>query len=162
MEWIILIFRKLIYIFLFLFSFSVQSEKLIIGKAKILDGDTLKINYNKVRLHGIDAPEIKQTCKINNKNWNCGIESSNALKRLILEKQINCKIVDVDIYKRDIGVCFVNEININQYMVRNGWAIAYRYYSHDYIKEENLAKSEKIGIWQGQFIEPYTFRKLNK
>ena len=105
---------------------------------------------------------IIERCKINDKQWSCGVESSKTLKKLILKKIINCKIVDVDIYKRDVGICFVNEININKFMVRNGWAIAYRYYSHDYIKEENLAKSEKKGIWQGEFVDPYIFRKLNK
>ncbi len=158
-----MIFRILFYCFIiFLSSFSAQSEKYITGKAQIVDGDTINVNYNIIRLHGIDAPEIKQTCKINDKQWSCGVESSKTLKKLILKKIINCKIVDVDIYKRDVGICFVNEININKFMVRNGWAIAYRYYSHDYIKEENLAKSEKKGIWQGEFVDPYIFRKLNK
>ena len=73
-----------------------------------------------------------------------------------------CKIIDIDRYKRFVAECFVNETNINQYMVRNGWAIAYRYYSLDYISDEKIAKNNKTGIWQGKFKNPYLFRKEQK
>ena len=58
-------------------------------------------------------------------------------------------------------MCFVNNIDMNEFMVRHGWAIAYRYYSRDYIEFEDKAKSNKVGIWQGSFQEPYSFRKNN-
>ena len=58
--------------------------------------------------------------------------------------------------------CYIDEININQWMVKNGWAIAYRYYSKDYINEEEYANNNKLGIWKSKFIEPYLFRKKNK
>ena len=148
--------------FLLLFSNSIKSQNLIKGKAITIDGDTIHINNNKIRLHGIDAPEIKQTCLINNNKWNCGIESKNALENLLLKKEVICEINDIDRYSRFIGICFINKKNINQYMVKNGWAIAYRYYSLDYIEEEEIAKNNKVGIWQGSFIEPYLFRKKNK
>ena len=137
MEQRILIFKKvLIFIFLLIFALPAQSEKIIKGKARIVDGDTIEVNYIKIRLHGIDAPEIKQSCSINNVLWLCGIESEKALKKLISNKDVNCDIIDKDRYKRSIGICFVNNQNINEYMVRNGWAIAYRYYSDDYIDQE--------------------------
>ena len=156
----ILIFRLLFIGFLFiLFNNSAQSQNLIKGKAKIIDGDTIHIGINKIRLHGIDAPEIKQTCLINDDVWDCGIESGKALKKFILEREVNCKIIDIDRYKRFVGVCFINNENINQYMVKNGWAIAYRYYSKQFIEDEEIAKKNKLGIWQGTFIDPYLFRK---
>ena len=78
------------------------------------------------------------------------------------EKNVECTINDIDRYKRFIAICFINEININKYMVAEGWAIAYRHYSLDYIRDEELAKKNKLGIWKGEFEEPYLFRKSNK
>jgi len=136
MEQKILIFKLLsIAFFIFLFSNYAHSENLVSGKAKVIDGDTIHIGNNKIRLHGIDSPEIKQTCMINDNFWNCGTESKKALKNIILQNEVNCEIIDIDRYKRFIGICFVNDKNINKYMVKNGWAIAYRYYSLDYIDE---------------------------
>ncbi len=157
-----MIFKFLFTFFLILFSSASFSEKMIEGKAKIIDGDTIYIGKNKIRLHGIDAPEINQTCTIDNKIWDCGIESTTALENIILEKKVNCKIIDIDQYKRSIARCFINNIDLNQYMVQNGWAIAYRNYSHDFIIDEEIAKKNKVGIWQGKFQEPYLFRKQQK
>ncbi len=162
MEQKILIFKLLIIFLLILYSSVSFSEKIIEGKAIIIDGDTIHIGKNKIRLHGIDAPETNQTCTINNEIWNCGIESTIALEKFVLEKKVYCEIIDVDRYKRFVGICFANKININQYMVQNGWAIAYRYYSSDYINDENIAKNNIAGIWQGKFQDPYLFRKQQK
>lgn len=157
-----MIFKSLIILFLFFYSSGSLSQKIIQGKAKIIDGDTIHIGKNKIRLHGIDAPEINQTCSIRDQLWNCGIKSSKVLESIILESEVKCKIMNIDRYKRLVAVCLVNETNINQYMVRNGWAIAYRYYSLDYISDEKIAKKNKTGIWQGKFKNPYLFRKEQK
>jgi len=150
-------------LFLILICFStVSSGKTIFGKAKVIDGDTIHIYKNKIRLHAIDAPETNQTCNKNNKVWNCGVESTKFLKKLIGKNNIECITTDKDQYNRFIGVCFKNNLDLNSEMVLNGWAIAYRYYSKDYIKEEEEAKQQKIGIWSGEFEEPYLFRKKNK
>jgi endonuclease YncB( thermonuclease family) len=61
-----------------------------------------------------------------------------------------------------VAICSVNNININQWMVKNGWAIAYRYYSTDYINEERYARENNLGIWKSKFLEPYQYRKQNK
>ena len=157
----ILIFKLIIFLFYFTFSFSVQAQS-ISGKAKIIDGDTIHIGKNKIRLHGIDAPEWNQNCTINDIIWECGKKSTLALKKLIANQNVVCEIKSIDRYKRYIAVCFSNKVNLNKKMVHNGWAIAYRYYSKDYIEEEDLARKNKVGIWKGKFIEPYQFRKKNK
>ena len=157
-----MIFKFLIAFSIILYSSSSFSEKIIEGKAKIIDGDTIHIGKNKIRLHGIDALEINQTCTIKEKTWECGIESYLALKSIILNNKVQCEIIDVDQYKRLIGKCFVNKIYINQYMVQNGWAIPYRYYSLDFIDDEEAGKNNKAGIWKGKFLEPYLFRKQQK
>jgi len=162
MEQKILIYKFLITFFLILYSSASFSEKIINGKAKIIDGDTIHIGINKIRLHGIDAPETNQECTINEETWDCGIKSTLALKNFILDKEVYCEIIDIDQYKRFVGICFVDNENMNKYMVSNGWAIAYRYYSTLFIEDEVMAQKNKLGIWQGTFIEPYLFRKNYK
>ena len=156
--------RSLIFSIFFslLFCFNQAYGKTIYGKAKIIDGDTIHIGNHKIRLHAIDAPEIKQTCLKNGEKWSCGLESTRFLKDLIGKDEIQCDTKGQDRYNRYIGVCYKNITDLNSEMVINGWAIAYRYYSLDYIKEEEIAKSKKIGIWIGEFEEPYLYRKKNK
>ena len=144
------------------FITNFANSKTILGKAKIIDGDTIHIKSNKIRLHGIDAPETKQTCKIDNQDWYCGKQSTKELKNLIKNQKVECNVNDVDRYNRYVAICYVNEININQWMVKNGWAIAYRYYSKDYIVEEKYANDNKLGIRKSEFIEPYAYRRQNK
>ena len=155
----ILIFN--FFFLLFLLS-NIVDAKNIIGKAKIIDGDTIHINKKKIRLHGIDAPEINQQCILKTKKWDCGKQSTLELKNLIKNQFVECIITEKDQYKRDIGICYVNKINLNKKMVKKGWAIAYRYYSMDYVIEERYARKKKLGIWNGKFEEPYLYRKRNK
>ena len=157
-----MIFKFLIILPLILYSSASFAEKIIEGKAKIIDGDTIHIGKNKIRLHGIDAPETNQKCTLDEETWNCGIKSTLALKNFILDKEVYCEIIDIDQYKIFVGICFVDNENMNKYMVRNGWATAYRYYSTLFVEDEEIAQKQKSGIWQGTFIEPYLFRKKNK
>ena len=158
----ILIFKNFyFFIFFFIFTYSAYGE-IISGKAKVIDGDTISINSSKIRLHGIDAPELDQKCLYEKKQWSCGQDSKYFLKNLIYKNILNCKTKGKDKYKRYIAVCYLEDININQELVKSGWAIAYKYYSKDYIKDEKIAKDNKNGIWQGEFIEPYIYRKNNK
>jgi endonuclease YncB( thermonuclease family) len=130
---------------------------------KIIDGDTIHIGKMKYRLYGIDAPETKQQCKRNNNKYLCGVEATIFLQSLIKDvENINCVNKNIDRYKRIVAVCYHLNEDLNKLMVRNGWAIAYRKYSKDYVDDENYAKENKLGIWEGQFIEPYKWRKKNR
>ena len=134
----------------------------VLGRVSITDGDTIKLGTIKVRLHGIDAPESRQNCKdAKNKTYACGRQSTAFLKSLVKNKEVKCEGKDKDRYGRIIGICYADEINLNSTMVKEGWAIAYRYYSKDYVKEEDIAKEDKKGIWQGSFEEPFIWRKKN-
>ena len=134
----------------------------ISGFPSITDGDTIKIFNKRIRFHGIDTPEIKQICIKNSKDYSCGKEATTALIKKIGRKKVVCKVQDkLDRYKRYIGICFTEGINLNKWMVRNGYAVAYRKYSKDYIKDENYAKKNKLGLWSGNFIYPEKWRKLN-
>jgi endonuclease YncB( thermonuclease family) len=142
------------------------SEKIIAseiyGHPVITDGDTIKISNNKIRLHGIDAPEKKQNCTKNAKEYNCGIVATEALINKISKNVVKCLTQkNKDRYNRFIGVCFVDQENLNKWMVRNGYAVAYRRYSKDYILDEDSAKKNKLGLWSGVFLNPEKWRKLN-
>tara|TARA_B110000211_G_scaffold38289_1_gene38816 strand:+ start:3256 stop:3726 length:471 start_codon:yes stop_codon:yes gene_type:complete len=134
----------------------------ISGFPKITDGDTIKILNKRIRFHGVDAPEKKQTCVKNLKEYSCGKEATTALFKKIDGRIVLCKVQNkLDRYRRYIGVCFAGELNLNRWMVRNGYALAFRRYSKDYIKDENYAKKNKLGLWSGTFVRPEKWRKLN-
>jgi len=165
------IFLKFLFFFFIFFS-PASSELILSGEAVITDGDTLKISSNKIRLSGIDAPEIKQTCKKNfidfgffslNKNYFCGELSKKELSKFTNNHTIFCKVEDKkDFFGRYLGTCFKDKININSWLVKNGYAVAYRKYSKNYIEIEKIAKKNKKGIWQGDFLMPWEWRKNNK
>ncbi len=151
---------------------DVRSENInkISGFAKVVDGDTIKINSKKIRLYGIDAPEKKQKCKKTyltisfmsfTKDYMCGKVSTQKLIKKINKQKLNCNILDVDRYKRLIGECFKRNINLNSWMVSNGYAVAYRKYSKKYVSDEINAKNNKLGIWQGKFEMPWDYRRKN-
>jgi len=155
--------RKLILIVIILLNLNtriIASE--INGIPIITDGDTVKISNNKIRLHGIDAPEKNQKCTKNVKEYNCGAVATRALIRKIGKNLVRCSIQKKkDRYNRFIGVCFIEQEDLNKWMVRNGYAIAYTRYSKDYILDEEFAKTNKLGLWSGTFLKPEKWRKLN-
>ena len=155
--------------FLIFISQNVFSDE-VIGKAIVVDGDTLKINKKKIRLFGIDAPEIKQICKKNyfsflyfkfQKNYKCGLVSQQKLKILIKGNNIKCISNGKDKYKRFLSICFVKKKDINAWLVKSGYAIAYKKYSKKYISDEKYARRNKLGLWSGSFQEPEKWRKNN-
>ena len=94
--------------------------------------------------------------------WRCGKLATEYLKNLLKDvstPSMHCKISSKDRYGRSIGVCYIEDKNVNRNLVENGWALAYREYSEDYIFNEKLASKKKIGIWQGEFVEPWNWRK---
>ena len=149
---------------------SISSEKIISGNAKVIDGDTIKINKKKIRLFGIDAPEKEQICKkiymsflIFNfqKNYKCGEKSTLALLKKLKDKKVKCILEkNKDKYKRNIGTCYVKNQDINKWLVKNGYALAYKRYSKKYVLDEKYAQEHKLGIWRGTFIEPEKWRRI--
>ena len=159
-------------IFFFLTYQDVKSSEItsVTGYAKVTDGDTIKIDTFKIRLDGIDAPEKKQKCKrpyliifmlTFYEDYSCGQQSTEALIKKINNKQITCKISDVDYFKRLIGECYKRKTNLNSWMVSNGYAVAYTKYSKKYVSDEINAKNNKLGIWQGKFEMPWDYRRKN-
>lgn len=129
------------------------------GVASVIDGDTLEIHGTRIRLHGIDTPESKQTCVANGSKYRCGQKAALALADKIQRSPIRCLVKDTDRYSRSIAVCYKNGEDINAWMVSQGWAVAYRRYSKDYVSQEESAKSNKAGIWAGDFVLPWEWRR---
>ena len=119
-----------IILFLSIITSAISFEKIITGKARVTDGDTIKINNQKIRLFGIDAPETKQFCKevylsflIFNfkRDYKCGEKSTNALKKKIQGKNIRCLVQNnKDRYRRNIGICYLKKQDMNSWLVKNG------------------------------------------
>ena len=134
----------------------------IYGFPVIIDGDTIKILNNKIRLYGIDSPEKNQKCIKNKKEYYCGAVATGALIKKIGKNKVKCLIEkNKDRYNRFIGVCFVGHEDLNKWLVRSGNAVAYRRYSKNYILDEEFAKTNKLGLWSGTFLSPEKWRKLN-
>ena len=130
----------------------------ITGSARVLDGDTISIGSDVIRLHGIDAPENGQNCKrASGKSFNCGASAEKKLKELTAG-EVTCTGTSRDNYERLIAVCSDGDREINSRMVQSGWAVAYRKFSQDYVTDEDDAKAAERGLWAGRFELPSEFR----
>jgi len=143
---------------LFFSIFLIQS--VFSDTIKIVDGDTIRINNEKIRFSGIDAPELNQNCIKNEEKISCGILAKEALIKKIGNKIPKCINEGKDRYKRILAECFVNGESLSKFLVRNGYAFAYRKYSKKFIEDERFAKKNKLGLWSMKFIYPWEFRKL--
>ena len=143
-------------IFFFLTYNDVKSYEI-----KIIDGDTIHLNNEKIRFTGIDTPELKQTCKKNSEIIYCGIEARQLLIDKIGKDKVICVREGKDRYKRTLAECFVNDLSLSRFLVREGYAFAYRKYSKKFINDENFAKKNNIGMWSMKFEYPWDWRKKN-
>ena len=134
----------------------------IVGKPRIIDGDSIEISGQRIRLYGIDAPEAAQECVGANKRWPCGRDASLALSSVIGNNLVACQERDKDRYGRIIAVCDIASsegFEVNATMVSQGWALAYRRFSNAYVNDEMEAQRARKGIWKGEFIRPWSWRK---
>lgn len=162
----------LIAIIVFVFSFNQGFNaflpqqnlgKELTGKvSKVIDGDTIEllakenpyhhITKLKIRLYGIDAPELKQAY---------GKEAKEYLSALILKQEVSLIIENKDKYDRFVGTIFLKGQDINKEMVKNGYAHAYESFSKKYLAEQADAKKFKLGLWQDERVmSPSEFRML--
>ena len=128
---------------------------------RVVDGDTIILNGEKIRFTGIDSPELKQTCKQDDQQVDCGITAKMLLVKKIGNYTPECISEGKDAYKRTLAECFVNGESLSKFLVRSGYAFAYRKYSTKFIKDEEFAKANKLGMWAMTFQYPWDFRKAS-
>ena len=128
---------------------------------RVVDGDTIHLNGEKIRFTGIDTPELKQTCVKEGLTEPCGVTAKEILIKKIGDNKVECINEGKDQYKRTLAECFVNDKSLSSYLVRSGYAFAYRKYSKKFIKDEDYARLNKIGMWSMNFEYPWDFRRNN-
>jgi endonuclease YncB( thermonuclease family) len=129
------------------------------GAVRIIDGDTIMLGGVRVRLEGIDAPELDQSCGGGwLSSWPCGREAAAYLAHLMSGRDVNCRAKGHDAYGRVLGVCFAAGRDINADMVESGMAWAFRRYSQSYVAAEHEARARKLGIWRGRAEPAWSYR----
>ena len=152
---VILVISVSLLIFFLIFN-QVRSQDL-----RVVDGDTIHLNAEKIRFTGIDTPELKQTCIKEGVINPCGFNAKKILIEKIGNNKVECISEGKDRYKRTLAECFVNGESLSSYLVRSGYAFAYRRYSKKFILDEDYAKDNKIGMWSMVFQYPWNYRINN-
>jgi len=132
---------------------------LVQGQPNVTDGDTIRIGDTRIRLEGIDAPEMSQRCtRADGSSWQCGEAAKAALIQKIGNHSVRCEISGTDRYSRSLGTCWSGALNLNQWLVQSGWAVAYRRYSMRYVSDEQMARARRLNLWSGGFEPPSDYR----
>lgn len=137
-----------------------QKQGSLMGRASVIDGDTIEIHGQRIRLWGIDAPESGQLCCVGDKRWRCGQRAAWALADHIGQQTVSCEQRDVDRYNRAVSVCSVASGDLSAWLVENGWALDWpRFSGGAYAAQQQAASSARKGIWQGNFDYPWDWRE---
>jgi endonuclease YncB( thermonuclease family) len=142
-----------------LFASPATGQMLVSGEGKAADGDTLMVGVDRVRLFGIDAPELHQTCERGGQKWSCGEEAKTRLAGMVDRREVVCATTGADDFGRLLARCKAGGIDLNQRMVEAGFAVAFRRYSSDYVASEANAKLARRGVWSGTFQMPSEYRQ---
>ena len=126
---------------------------------KIVDGDTIHLNGEKIRFMGIDTPELKQSCLKEGIKNPCGVTAKQLLIDKIGNNNVECISEGKDQYKRTLAECFVNNESLSSYLDKKGYAFAYRRYSKKFVADEDYARINKLGMWSMEFDYPWNYRK---
>ena len=132
----------------------------LIGQASVIDGDTLEIHGNRIRLWGIDAPETTQLCRgEDSEQYRCGAQAANDLDGYIASRPVNCNPISLDRYGRTLATCTVGGADLGEWLVRNGLALDWPQYSKGkYGADQREAEEAGLGIWKGSYVEPWLYR----
>jgi len=152
--------RGLFFLLAALLTFgSAAAQEKISGTAAGLDEDSIAIQGNRIRLWGIDAPEMAQTCTRGGKPWFCGRDAARALDRLVAGKTVTCLVIVRDQLRRVVvGDCTLGGQSLSRWMVSNGWAAVNRQQTEVYVKEEDEARAARRNIWSSQFEMPWDYK----
>ncbi|MGM0583236.1 MAG: thermonuclease family protein [Pseudomonadota bacterium] len=131
----------------------------VAGPARVIDGDTLEVAGRSVRLEGIDAPEIDQTCRdASGARYPCGRLAAKTLAGLVSGKRVRCEGPGPDPRGRLVAVCHAGGRDLGGALTRAGWTLAFRKFSARYIPQEEAARARGVGLWAGSFTDPWAWR----
>jgi endonuclease YncB( thermonuclease family) len=136
-----------------------RGEAEISGPATVVDGDTLTVAGNRIRLHGVDAPEASQVCTRDGLPWRCGADATEALRKFLRGRQVACTPIDRDRFGRIVARCRAGGEDLGAWLVREGLAVAYTDFSWRYVPEELRARWAGRGLWAGSFQTPADYRR---
>jgi endonuclease YncB( thermonuclease family) len=123
----------------------------VLAAVHVVDGDTIRIDGQRVRLWGFDAPEKRQSCRIDGVERSIGEEATDRLRSILSEGELRCRTRDKDRYGREVAECWVGSQSIGEMMVRSGWAWALPRYSRDlYLPAQEEAERAGRGVWAGR------------
>jgi endonuclease YncB( thermonuclease family) len=138
---------------------STAGDDRISGRAVVVDGDTLVLDGERLRLNGIDAPELGQTCEVRGGVLACGAVARDAMAAILAAGAVSCLALDTDRYGRRVVRCHNDRgQDVAAELVRQGWATAFRRYSEEYVGEEAEARAARRGMWAGRFEDPAAYR----
>ena len=138
------------------------AEQVAAGRVSVVDGDTLELHGQRIRLAAIDAPEARQSCLSGGKPWPCGRRAAFALAELVGTRTVTCRWRSRDRYRRAVATCAVGGTDLGGWLVEQGWALAFRRYGLDYVGQEDRARDARRGLWAGSFVPPWALRRGNK
>jgi len=140
-----------------------NEETEIVGVPRILEGDTIEISGAKIRLKGIDAPELEQLCfDAKGDRWSCGVAARDELARRFGERPWTCKVAGTDEDGKSLGTCLVEAESVEEWMAGSGWAMAFTRHSRSFEKPEAVARQARSGLWAGAFVSPWEWRSGNR
>lgn len=154
---------RAIFLVAFVAFASSATAETVAGFASVVDGDTIEVRGLRIRLEAIDAIESSQTCTLpDGRTWRCAKDAAFALSNKIGQSPVSCRVTNIDRYGRVVATCYSGKSDLNGWMVRNGWAVAYRQYGNQYVRHEAKARAEKLGIWVSQFVMPWDWRRSKR
>jgi len=126
---------------------------------RVADGDTIELGGQRIRLQGIDAPELHQECRdASGRNWPCGRRARSELRKIIGNDPVQCEAHAKDRFGRSVAVCRAGGRDLGEAMVRSGFALAYPDWASPYGAAQSEARSRKAGLWAGSFEDPRAWR----
>ena len=140
---------------------ALAADFVLQGEPRVVDGDTIDIGDERIRLEGIDTPERGQRCRdAAGHEYRCGKAATDALQALIGSGAVRCEIEGRGRYGRALGICYAESgHDLNRWLVRQGLALAYRRYSERYVAEEEAARAEGLGMHAGEYVAPWDWRR---
>jgi endonuclease YncB( thermonuclease family) len=134
-------------------------DDMIRGKPVIMEGDAFAIGETRIRLVGIDAPEMPQPCRnAAGAQFPCGRQAPKVLEEIVAGREAACEEIDRDRFGRVHAICRIDGMDIAAEMLRRGWAVAYPDHSPEYEAIQAEAKRERRGLWAGTFDAPWEWR----